>query len=292
MARFYQISGDEDFLIERFIKSESSSFLSEETIFITKNRINNWLDNKTRTYIIEGDVDFSSLHFEESDLVFVVNPKKDLPFKSQKQKFSKFKPYEKEKIINWIIEEGERFKIDLSRVAFYLFVNLGNSLRKINSEIEKISIICQHHSIKKPTPDIIKGSLIFSVEITPKNIIDSIYEFNSKKAMTYYDVLQSRNDETGWILAYLMRSVSNQFLVNKLCHSGKSENEMSSLLGVHSFVIRKQYIDFIDSWSNEFLSQTLKKLSFLDFSHKSGKNVKPDLEIQIIQISEEPKKNV
>jgi DNA polymerase III delta subunit len=189
-------------------------------------------------------------------------------------------------VIKWILQEGERLNIDLKRVAGALFVNNGKRLRKIASEINKLSILTPKGELV--TPEIAKSVLCFSVELTPKQIVDAICSGNPILALIYYDKMQENADEVGWIIAYLQRQFLQLIRIHQLRSRGTNASEIASEVGIHSFVFKKLLNDQFGLWSVESLRLSLCVLCDLDIKHKQGNRAANlGLELEIVRLAEE-----
>lgn len=230
---------------------------------------------------------------ERDVLIIVTNFKKKLEDTRAKRvhNFSKLKTYDdKNEVLGWILREGERRNIDLNKIASMLFVNSGKSLRKIFSEINKLSVLTPPGGVV--TPEIARSVICFSAELTPKNIIDSICEGQTARAIAYYDKLQEGGDETGWVIAYMHRHVLQQLRLEHLNKSGL-ESRGAEILDVHPFLYKKMRESRLGIWSNASLLSSVATLADLDIAHKKGSvSARFGLELEVIRLGEEAKNNV
>jgi DNA polymerase III delta subunit len=294
------INGDEDFLKERAVKDEVSCSLLESSEYDASINLNQYLDDisikpfnhSSHVFILWNAKEIPvQLPAGESDILIIIStPKIKLTDSRAKRihNFSKLKAYDdKNEYLPWIIKEGERLNIDLSCVASALFVSSGKSLRKISSEIMKLSVIASAGVI---TPADAKSVLCFSADLTPKEVIDSICEGHPAKALAYLDALQERMDETGWILAYLQRHVIQQLRMEYAASHGISQTEIAKLLNIHPFVCKKMFESRLGLWTMDSLITSYNMLCDLDILHKRGDgSARTGLEIEIIRLSEEAK---
>jgi DNA polymerase III delta subunit len=131
--------------------------------------------------------------------------------------------------------------------------------------------------------------MCFSAELTPKSVIDAICEGHTVKALTFYERLQERHDETGWILAYMQRHVAQQMRSDFLLESGASSNRAAEIIGVHPYVYMKTFCQRQNLWPMKTLKKSLRSLCDLDVLHKKGVDVCCGLEVEIITLSESVK---
>lgn len=249
-----------------------------------------------RVFILWEVTDIPPLPLGKSDLLICVakSPKKPLEDKRAKRvhNYPKLKCFDdNNEIVGWILREGNSLNIDLSRVATALFVNSGKSLRKISSEITKISVICPKGTVV--SPDDVRGIICFSAELNPQQVMEGICDGQTAKAIAYHDRLQEANEETGWIIAFLQRHVIQQLKVEVLKRDGISEKEIPTILDIHPFVFKKSILPRLGLWTIEYLKDSLNRLCDLDIAHKSGDDSsKFGLEMEIIKMSEEAKKKI
>ena len=250
------------------------------------------LSGESRAFVIWNPKEIPDLPSGERDVLIVLTSSKK-KFSDARAKrvynFQKFKTYDdNNEVESWILQEGERHNIDLRRVVRALFVNSGNSLRKISSEIKKLSVLTPPGA--ETTPESARSVMVFSAELTPRNVIDSICDGNAARALAYYDKLQENGDETGWIIAYLQRHVLQQLRLEAAVRMHVSESRGAELIGVHPFIYKKMTQSRIGLWSDESLIVSIGTLTDLDIAHKRGDTlVEFGLELEIIRLCEEIK---
>lgn len=193
--------------------------------------------------------------------------------------------------IRWILKEGDRLNIDLRRVASALFVNCGTDLRKICSEIGKLRVLSGSEGVADPS--VARRVMCFSAELTPKHIIDAICDGHPAKAIAFYDKLQERGCETGWIIAYMQRHVLQQLRAKLLLSSGMPLERIAESIGVHPTSFRNVTMPRLGLWGVPSLRESFATLCDLDVLHKRGIDVAHwGLEPEIIRLSEEARHNV
>jgi len=291
------VSGEEEFLIEQSAREEARHSLADEVLeYRFPADADNYAEEARsplmsggkRAFIIWGPKEIPDLPEADDDVLIVIT-KKQLsdPRAKRNLQFPKLKAYaDNNEVVGWILKEGERHNIDLSRVAGALFVNSGNCLRKLASEIEKLSWAVPPGTIV--SPDVARPLMCFSAELTPKEIVDSICDGLTVRALAFYDKLQERADETGWILAYMQRHVLQQLKFEKLLERKPPYDGASSILGVHPFIFKRMLITRRGLWTKESLLKSLDTLCRLDILHKRGdESARFGLELEIIRLSEE-----
>lgn len=296
MSTLILISGEEDFLAERAALAEASTVLPDAVGHYRFPRdLSRYMDEAFKPdvlashktcFIVWGAITVPELPAYDCTVVVVSKKRIDDKRAARAVDFPKLKTFfDNNEVLRWIIKEGERLKIDLTRVAAALFVNCGNCLRKLASEIEKLATITPTGGVV--SPDDVRSLLSFSSELTPRQIVDSICEGQTSRALAFYDKLQERGDETGWILAYMHRHVLSQLRTDLLLEQGCPPDRAAQIVGVHPFVFRKGHLAQRGTWSTASLRQSLQTLGDLDVLHKRGKDVTCSLEFELVRISEE-----
>lgn len=264
------------------LQEDASAYLEESSM--------SPLDGSTRAFVLFGVKSVPPLPVGDGDfLVAVSDPTVKLSDSRAKQtiSFPKLKTFDDNNdVIRWILREGESQNVDLSRVAGALFVNCGGVLRKLHSEISKIAVITPSGSVA--SPEDVKAILCFSAELTPKHVVDSVCEGNVARALAFYDKLQEKGEETGWILSYMQRHVVQQLRMEELRGSGLPHQEVASKLGVHPFILKKMLDARVGLWSRPSLLASLAILCDLDLANRRGQgHARFCLELEIIRLAEE-----
>ena len=298
MSTLILISGEEELLIERAAHDEAKLSLADEILqFDAPDGIDEYLQESTcsilgngkRAFILWDATEIPILPENDQDVLIVVSGKKTLVHPSAKRalKFPKLKAYpENNEVLKWIMKEGENHNIDLTRVAGALFVNCGTTLRKLASEIDKLALITPKGNIV--SPESVRSILCFSAELSPREIIDAICDGNTQKAIAFLDKLQERNDETGWIVAYMQRHVLQQLRFELLTEQKASDDRTAMILGVHPFILKKMHLTRKGLWTKSSLQRSIDTLCEIDISHKRGSHwARFGLELEIIRLCEE-----
>lgn len=300
MSTLIIINGEEEFLKERAAFDEACSSLIRSIIqFDCESNLPQYLDEiqsiplsgESRVFILWNVDQIPELPFGNSDILILVSKEKALKDDRARRihNFPKFKTFESNnQIIKWILDEGRSLNIDLSPVAGALFVSHGKSLRKISSEIRKLAILTS--SGDSVRPEIAKALICFSAELSPKGIVDAICEGYTDRALAFYDMLQERADETGWIIAYLQRHVLQYIRIDALIIEKTPINSIIERVGVHPFVYKNVILPRVGLWSRQSLLHSLDIICALDIAHKRGDDsAHLGLELEIVRLSEEVK---
>lgn len=227
------------------------------------------LDSRDFLYVLDCGSSKLDHKIEKSDFNVVILCKNASSYKNADEYFEypALKTYkDKNEVVKWIIEEGKKFNIDLGSVANALFLNCGNGLRKLHSEIEKISQLAEPGS--KVDLDVLRKILVFSADLNPQPVIESIYERNPRKAISFLRKLQEDKDETGWVLSYLIRSIYNSIRIE--LSGNASSSQLAELIGIHPYVFSKTWESRRGNWKIDFLLESHSRLLDLDAYHKKG----------------------
>ena len=296
MSTLILISGEEDFLAERAAMGVAGAVLPDAVghyrfpadlrLYMDEVFKPDVLESHKTCFIVWGAITIPELPAYDCTVVVVSKKRIEDRRAAQSLEFPKLKTFfDNNEVLRWILKEGERSTIDLSRVAAALFVNCGNSLRKLASEIEKLATITPRGAAV--SPDDVRTVLCFSSELTPRQVVESICEGQTSRALAFYDKLQERADETGWIIAYMHRHVLSQLRTDLLLRQGCSPDRAAQTIGVHPFVFRKGLMAQSGLWSERSLRDSLQTFGELDALNKRGRDVTCRLEFELIRLSEE-----
>lgn len=286
--------------MERAAHDEAHLAFADETLeFYAPDGVDSYLQESQcallgggkRTYILWDATEVPSLPENQHDTLIVVSGKKPIQHPAAKRalKFPKLKAYpENNEVLGWILKEGEARTIDLKRVAAALFMNVGSSLRKLATEIDKLALVVPTGSVV--SPEIARSLLCFSADLTPKEIVDALCDGQTPKALAFLDKLQERGDETGWILAFMQRHVLQQLRFELLAERKTPDDRAAIVLGVHPFILKRMYVTRKGLWTKQSLHQSLDTLCDLDVAHKRGSPwARFGLELEIVRLCEEAK---
>lgn len=296
MSELIIINGEEEFLKEKAVDDEISGRLIQDVS--RYDDIDQYIDDistpslfgAVKAFVITNCKKIPPLPYG-SDVLIVVSGKKKLEDKRATivYDFPTLKTYSNNnEVVKWIIKEGNKLNIDLSRVATALFINSGKSLRKLYSEMKKLAVVTPPGTAV--TPEIAKSLLCFSAELTPKDVIESICEGNTIKALAYHDKLQKYADETGWILAYMQRHVMQFLKMELYLKNGAAKDDLAGIMDVHPYMFKQAYEPRLGLWTIDSLKSSLQTLCDLDIANKRGlESATFGLEAEIIRLSEEVK---
>lgn len=285
---FIIINGDDEFLKERAAKEHADTHLADEifTFSIPEDldsylRISQFspLDSGNKVFIVWSKSEVPLLPSSEKDLLIVVAQNKKLSDSRAKSVLTVSSPkknYQGNGYISWIIEEGDRHKINLSRIAGALFVNNGTCLRKLSSEIDKIALISSVNS--EVTPEEAKSVMCFSSELNPSFLVDAVCEGETKKVIAIWEkIKENTNNFAGFVIAYMHRHVL-QILRLEKARPG-SDVRMTA---------PRNLTNYIGFWSVPSLQESSDVFRSLDIGNRRGDTSVPlGIELEIIRLSEE-----
>ncbi len=197
----------------------------------------------------------------------------------------KFDPLNSRQLPSWIKEEVRRLKKKIDNEAIhYLAEAIGNNLRQLHTEIEKLaSYIGDREKMEiedvKSAVDISRGYLIF-------DLLDALGERRKDEAL----FLLSKMIETGEpeikILYMIVRQIRLILQAKLLKASGESNSQIVSTLGQHPYTIKK-CLDQGAKFSLAELYKAMEDLFTVELKVKTGRLPwKLALEMLIIELSE------
>ena len=169
-------------------------------------------------------------------------------------------------INKYIIDMFDNYKIDNSNINL-LIDRVGDNLEVLNQEIEKIK------QYKDDDLNINKDDII---NLTSKNIdtdfftlIENIVSKNKEKALeSYFEII--KEEEPIKIIVVLSNKFRLIYQAKNLYKKGYSEKDISSMLDVHPYVIKK-CLETGRTYSDKTLLECLLKLANLDIDIKNGR---------------------
>jgi DNA polymerase III delta subunit len=290
------INGDEEFLKELTALEEAESLADKVIKFDLESQTSEYeedvsmpgFNNEKICYVLFGAKNVPELLPSGDNSAIIVSDKKirlDDSRASKILEFKKLKSYDdNNEVIRWIIKEGNRLGIDLGNVANAIFIHCGDNLRKIYSEIKKLSVIAPLNKVI--TQDVARSILCFSADVSPRHVIDAICSGHTARALAFYDKLQEHGDETAWMLSYLQRHVLQQVYMEKL--TSLKSSDIPGKLGVNPYIYKKVMTKNLGKWSVGSLIHSINTLCDLDVKHSKGDFLTHyGLELEIIRLSEE-----
>lgn len=178
-------------------------------------------------------------------------------------------------VYQFILNEGERHKIDLSDVVDALLMNNGTCLRRLVSEIEKIVTMTGLEGKIKPQDA--RQVMCSFLPIDTNLLIDFVICGKTKSLILAFDRME--DGEIAKTLAYFYNNVSRVLQLQAF--------KNNQILQKTAF---RKTTDQLNLWTNESLVQSVKTLAYLDERQKLGDlSVKFRLKQEMIRLSEEIK---
>jgi len=283
------VSGTDEFQIEMFVDGMADSYLGGYAKYDDINRL--LIDNEYgklvgKLVIVYGSDVIHDLDTGGFDVVYVSNSIRCDTCKNIV--LNEFKPYDEKSVIRWINDYGSSIGVDLTSVAKPLFINCGNSTRKIHSEIQKLVQLSGFYSSIQM--DLFKSVVCYSNAITPSLVIDSMCSGNVHACVGFYDKLQERYDETGWIATYLHAFLQRCVKIHQFTSFRIDDETASKSLNISKgqyYLLKKRY----KLWTREQLLDSIGVVNEVNRLHREGTvGSESLLEKQLIKLSLEAKK--
>lgn len=180
------------------------------------------------------------------------------------EEFSAFKPYETEKISNWVKSYLKREKVNISQASIEsLIANTGTDLRKLAFELDKLTLLVhpeknieKHHieSLCASYDDIFALTDFYLQGDKTKAILELNKLFDKKHPLQILATLQS---------------MVNKWLVIKLESRSNPPSEISKIVKQHEYVV-KLTIEKLKNISVDKLVGLKQNLTDAEFKLKSG----------------------
>lgn len=166
-----------------------------------------------------------------------------------------------------VLELFESYNISKDDLNF--FINrVGDNLSILEQEIEKIKLY------KLDDKNITREDILLltskNIDTDIFNLIDNIVTSNKGKAIESYHEMLKLGEEPIMILIMLANQFRMIYQVKKLYQRGYSEKDISSILKVHWYPVRKT-LGKMQNYTDDKLLYYLDQLADLDVDIKSGK---------------------
>ncbi len=298
----YLLYGTEKFLIDKEIKNIISKNNIEE-INISKydleiNNLNEILDDantvslfsNNKLIIVENAYIFSRTQNKKIDnveilesylknssdtiIIFINNNekidsvKKIVKLIKEKGVIKEFNPLKN--ISGTVKSMFDDYKISDSAINL-LIDRVGNNLELIYQEVEKLKIYKIDDKII--TNKDIEDVVVENINIDIFKFVDDIINKNKKDAIKTYKELIKLNEEPIKIVALLASKFRLMYQASKLAKKGYTEEDISSILGVHKYPVHLAIISGY-KYNSEILLKYLNDLADLDIGIKTGEKDK------------------
>ena len=168
------------------------------------------------------------------------------------------------------------YKISSSTIEL-LIKRVGEDIELLASEVNKLKIY-KIDEKEINDNDIINCS-IFNIDTDIFKFIDNIINKNKEEALITYHEMLKNNEEPIKVIALLASKFRLMYQATKLDRKGMNSNDISALLGVHSYPV-KLAIKAGSKYPEKLLLSYLKSLADLDQDIKTGK-VNPELGVEL-----------
>lgn len=168
------------------------------------------------------------------------------------------------------------YKISSNNIEL-LISRVGEDIEELASEVNKLKIY--KFDEKEITEEDIINCSIFNVDTDIFKFIDNIINRNKEEALTTYHEMLKNNEEPIKVIALLASKFRLMYQATKLDRKGMNSNDISQLLGVHSYPV-KLAIKAGSKYPEKILLSYLKSLADLDQDIKTGK-IDPELGLEL-----------
>lgn len=231
---------------------------------ISRNRKKTIL-NDFAEYIQNNSKDLNMIIYESVNLDARTKLSKTL---AKKGKVSEHKLLGESQILSWLGKVFKEHKIDVDRQFLEsMLEKVGPDQLLLNNEVQKLLLLLKFDKRDK----IVKKDILIvsqgNKEIIIWDLLDSVTAKDSKKTVKLLDELMQNNND----FPYLSTMLAKQLKILYLLKSRKvSEQDLTSELGIHPFVISKAK-NQLWKFDEHRLKMLYAKLTSLDFSVKKGR---------------------
>ncbi|MDG1052093.1 MAG: DNA polymerase III subunit delta [Flavobacteriaceae bacterium] len=186
---------------------------------------------------------------------------------------------------NWVENQLKKDLFTIDPKACYMLVDfLGNDLKKIDNQLNKLKINCLND--KNITPNEIEQYVGISKDFNVFELRSAIGNKDLNKALKICDYLSSNNKQPVQIT---LTSIFNYFVQLFQYHSlkNKSKNNVAAVIGVNPFFV-KDYVESSKNFSMKKISNIISLIKDCDLKSKglfstniSNKDLLRQLMVQI-----------
>ena len=182
-------------------------------------------------------------------------------------------------IRSYIKEYIKDYKIDIN----YFLSKVSDNLDNIKNELDKLMLykIEDKNITNKDIDDLV----IPNIEEDIFALTDSVINRNIDKSITLYNKFMDKNYEPIYIIGLLGNQFILLYQVKKIYNMGKSNNDISSILGVHPYRV-KLAIQNSYYYTESDLIKYIYKLGNLDKDIKTG-NIDKTLGLELFLINKD-----
>ena len=186
---------------------------------------------------------------------------------------------------NWVENQLKKDLFTIDPKACYMLVDfLGNDLKKIDNQLNKLKINCLND--KNITPNDIEQYVGISKDFNVFELRSAIGNKDLNKALKICDYLSSNNKQT---IQITLTSIFNYFVQLFQYHSlkNKTKNNVAAVIGVNPFFV-KDYVETSKNFSMKKISNIISLIKDCDLKSKglsstniSNKDLLRQLMVQI-----------
>ena len=186
---------------------------------------------------------------------------------------------------NWVENQLKKDLFTIDPKACYMLVDfLGNDLKKIDNQLNKLKINCLND--KYITPNEIEQYVGISKDFNVFELRNAIGNKDLNKALKICDYLSSNNKQT---IQITLTSIFNYFVQLFQYHSlkNKTKNNVAAVIGVNPFFV-KDYVETSKNFSMKKISNIISLIKDCDLKSKglsstniSNKDLLRQLMVQI-----------
>ncbi|HSA05613.1 MAG TPA: DNA polymerase III subunit delta [Candidatus Gastranaerophilales bacterium] len=192
--------------------------------------------------------------------------------------FPMFKYYEDAKIISWITNQASQKSLKISRdAAISLLQDIGADLRKIDLELEKISVAM--HPRKAITINDVK-----EVVSTSENVfLFADYWLKQDKAQALFELHKLFEKNNPVKIAATLQTVTRRWLKIKLEAKSKKAYDIAKSINLPAFVVEKE-MEKLKKIPEERLFLLRENLKKAEYKMKSG-GLLPETAMELLVLS-------
>lgn len=201
-------------------------------------------------------------------------------------KFEKPKPWEEdEHATQFCIAEARKQRLEIEdRLAAAIVQNVGTDLGMLAFEIQKITLLLAHEGETRVTPEHVKKTLAAFGELGPRPVVAALERRDSQAAGRALSNMRRTHagnlgGATLRACAFVGGSARSWLHVAALHEKGSTQEEISSRVGVHPFVIRKTFLPVARRWGKARLISLVKAIAVVERSVRSG-HVSPWVQLE------------
>ncbi|UCB50339.1 MAG: DNA polymerase III subunit delta [Deltaproteobacteria bacterium] len=257
-------------------RARSLPFLTENRLIIVR-RTENFSTGELETFLpyLERPVDTTCLIFIATKTDFRKSFYKRIKEQGRAVHFTKLR---ENQVVPWIrgVARELGLKID-GQASAYLHQIVGNSLRDLYAELEKLSL---RYGGEMVGVEQVKGLAIHSRIYTIFELMNKVSEKNCQESLAVLNRFLEEEDKKGAplrILGMLNRQIRIMWQTKSILTKGGQIREVAKKLGLPDFSAR-EFARHAPYWSIEELERGLDLLYKADGLLKSGSRAKPVLE--------------